>query len=190
MAVFLHDERDARAFAADLAERLRASGVAAAVYPYDDDRLNPYYVGTMAFLGSLVTFIAFLVTSVVALGVMNAMTLTMLERTREMGTFRALGYRTRHLLGLYVRESVLLAALALAGGLVLAYLASGVVNALDLRISPPGVPGTLPVRILPGALVTAGAAALLLPLTSLVTWLVVRRRARLTAAELMTMATA
>jgi putative ABC transport system permease protein len=190
IAVFLHDDRDAATFAADLGERLRAAGVAAAVYPYDDDRVNPFYVGTMAFLASLVTFIAFLVTSVVALGVMNAMTLTMLERTREMGTFRALGYRTRHLLGLYVRESALLAVFALVAGLALAYVASGVVNALDLRISPPGVPGTLRVYILPGAGVAAAAATLLLPLTSLVTWLVVRRRARLTTAELMTMATA
>ncbi|MCL4845341.1 MAG: FtsX-like permease family protein [Acidobacteria bacterium] len=190
LAVYLRDGRETATFAADLARRLESAGVASAVYAYDDDRLNPFYVGTMAFLASLVTFIAFLVTSVVALGVMNAMTLTMLERTQEMGTFRALGYRRRHLLGLYVRESVLLAAAALAAGLVLAYAASALVNALDLRISPPGVPGTLRVYIMPGAGVALAAAALLLPLTSLVTWLVVRRRARLETATLLTMATA
>jgi putative ABC transport system permease protein len=190
LAVFLQDERQAAPFAADLARRVAEAGVAAAVYTYDDERLNPFYVGTMTFLASLVTFIAFLVTSVVVLGVMNAMTLTMLERTQEMGTFRALGYRRGHLLGLYVRESVLLAAAALAAGLVLAYAVSALVNTLDLRISPPGVPGTLRVYIVPGAGVAFAAAALLLPLTSLVTWLVVRRRARLETATLLTMATA
>ncbi len=51
--------RETATFAADLARRLESAGVASAVYAYDDDRLNPFYVGTMAFLASLVTFIAF-----------------------------------------------------------------------------------------------------------------------------------
>jgi putative ABC transport system permease protein len=42
------------------------------------------------------------------LGVMNTMLMAVLERTREIGVLRALGWRRRAILGLILRESVLL----------------------------------------------------------------------------------
>ena len=95
VAGWLHDAADAAAVASDLRARLGAHGIAASVYTYEDYDVNPYYVGSMQFIASLVTFIGVLVVAVVVLGVFNATTLTVFERTREIGTFRALGYRRR-----------------------------------------------------------------------------------------------
>jgi ABC-type antimicrobial peptide transport system permease subunit len=59
--------------------------------------------------------ISFLAILVGGLGVMNTMLMAVLERTREVGVLRALGWRRRAVLGLILRESLLLSVL---GGLL------------------------------------------------------------------------
>jgi putative ABC transport system permease protein len=190
VAVYLKDWRQAGAVAAALPERLAAAGLDTDVYAFNDERLNPYYVGSMAFLGSMVLFIVILVGSVVGLGLMNATTLTVYERTREIGTFRAVGYTRSHIVRLFLRETTALAIVGVVGGLALALAVAAVVNLLDIRFSPPGVPGLVQLIITPGPLVCAIVAALLVPVSVLVTWIVVRRRVRIGTADLLTATTA
>jgi len=190
VAVFLRDVRDTEAFAADLRERLSARGARVEVYTYLDARVNPYYVGSMGFLTSMATFIVILVAAVVALGILNAGTLTVFERSREIGTFRALGYTRRQVAGLFVREALLLTVAGMALGLALAHSAALLVQGLNVRVTPPGVPGSLRLELTPGPLVYLGIMALLLPLSLLVTWVVVRRRVRERTSDLLTATTA
>lgn len=190
VAAFLRRADEAPAVAADLRAALAARGVPAEVFTFQDYDVNPYYVGTMQFLGSLVSVIAVLVVSVVVLGVVNAATLTVYERTRELGTFRALGYTRRQVSALFVREGLLLSIAAMAAGLVLAFGAAALVNAANVRFSPPGVPGTVQLTVTPNLTLAAAVAAGMLPLSLLATWLVVRRRVRERVADLLTATTA
>jgi putative ABC transport system permease protein len=189
-AAFLHDANEAERVAADLRARLAARGVPAGVYTYLDYDVNPYYVGTMTFLQSLVSFIAILIVGVVVLGVVNAATLTVYERTRELGTFRALGYTRRQLARLLVQEVTLLSVIALLAGLVLAFSIAWAVNAANIRFSPPGVPGSVRLEITPNLAVATIVAVAMLPLSLLATWLVARRRVRERVADLLTATTA
>jgi putative ABC transport system permease protein len=186
VAVFLRNARDTEAVAADLRRRLGDRGVRADVYTYLDGRVNPYYAGSMGFLTSMATFIVILVAAVVALGILNAGTLTVFERSREIGTFRALGYTRRRVVGLFVREVLLLTTAGMGLGLVLAHSAALLVVALNVRVTPPGVPGSLRLEVTPSPLVYLAITALLLPLSLLVTWLVVRRRVRERTSDLLT----
>lgn len=190
VAAFLREASDAAAVAADLRAALAAGGVPAEVFTYLDYDVNPYYVGTMQFLGSLVTIIGVLVVTVVVLGVVNAATLTVYERTRELGTFRALGYTRHQVTALFLREVLLLSLVAMAAGLVFAFGVAAAVNASGIRFSPPGVPGTIQLTVTPGAGVAAVVAAAMLPLSLLATWVVVRRRVRERVADLLTATTA
>jgi putative ABC transport system permease protein len=190
VAAFLHDAGDAEEVAADLRAGLRARGIPASVYTYLDYDVNPYYVGTMVFLRSLVTFIAILIVTVVVLGVVNAATLTVYERTRELGTFRALGYTRRQLARLLAQEMTLLSVVAIACGFVLAFSIAWIVNAADIRFSPPGVPGTVRLQITPNLAVAGLVAVAMLPLSLLATWAVARRRVRERVADLLTATTA
>ncbi len=52
--------------------------------------------------------ISFLAILIGGLGVMNTMLMAVLERTREIGVLRALGWRRKSVLGLIMRESLLL----------------------------------------------------------------------------------
>ncbi len=65
--------------------------------------------------GAMSDGIAFLAILVGGVGVMNTMLMAVLERTREIGVLRALGWRQRAILGLILRESLVL---GLLGGLV------------------------------------------------------------------------
>jgi putative ABC transport system permease protein len=178
LSIYLRDARDAARLAVELERAIRAAGVAVRVYPFHDERIGPYYAGTMPFLTALVGFIGLLVAAVVVLSILNAMTLSILERTRELGMLRALGFSRGEVLGLCLREALLLSAGAILGGLVLALVSASAINHAGLRFSPPGVPGSIQFMLTPTPALCAALAALILPLSVVASWLAVRRRTR------------
>lgn len=177
-AVYLKRAGDAERLARELEQELQAGGTKARVYAFSDERVGPLYAGTLPFLASLVGFIGVLVAAVVVLSILNAMTLALLERTRELGMLRALGFTRGQVLGLWVREAVLLAALSVTVGLTLALGVAAAVNGANLRFSPPGVPGTIQFLVTPTPALCAALAAALLPLAAVATWLAARRKVR------------
>ncbi|MBI5610450.1 MAG: FtsX-like permease family protein [Deltaproteobacteria bacterium] len=190
VALFLHNASDAPAVAADLGRALQAKGRKVDTYTYTDETWSPYYVGTMAFLGSMVGFITMLVSVVLVFTVAGAMTLTILERTREIGTWRALGFERRFVLGLLLREALLLSLVGLGIGLVLGLVGAAAINAGGFRFAPPGVAGTIAFLIKPAAWSCALQAALMPPGVLLATWWVSRSQLRKSPVTLLTAPTA
>jgi ABC-type lipoprotein release transport system permease subunit len=86
---------------------------------------------------SMVTQISFLAIFVGGLGMLNTMLMTVLERTREIGVLRALGWRRRRVLGMILRESLVLGAVGGICGMLLGLGLSGLVERV------PGVVGAL-----------------------------------------------
>ncbi len=74
------------------------------------------------------TTISLLAAVVGGLGMMNTVFMSVFERTREIGTLRALGWRRRRVLGLILRESLLLSLVSgvvgIIGGVLLGQLGS------------------------------------------------------------------
>lgn len=100
------------------------------------------------------------VLSVVAIGVMNTLLMSVMERTRELGIMMALGTRPRALVALVLYEALVLTAVGLAAGLTLGvplveYFGS---RGLDLSRyaaglqSIPGLTGIIRPVFLPGSL--------------------------------------
>lgn len=178
VAAFLRDARDAADVATAAARRLASAGLEVSVHRYDDPAVNPYYVGTKGFLGVLAGFIALLVAAVVALSVLNAMTLAVLERARELGTYRALGFTRGQLLGILLREAAVLSLLALATGLALGLGGAALVNAANLPFEPPGVGGRIQLVLSPDPLISVVIAVPLLALTLAATTIAVRRKVK------------
>lgn len=77
----------------------------------------PDFEASNAMLGA----ISALTIIVGGLGVMNTMLMAVLERTREIGVLRALGWRRRNVLDLILRESLILALLGNLGGIIVAF---------------------------------------------------------------------
>jgi putative ABC transport system permease protein len=189
ISLYLRDPRQAGAVERDLASRLRAAGVAFELHRFDDVDANPYYVGTLETLGALVGFIGLLVIAVATLSVLNAMTLTILERTRELATFRSLGFTRGQVTALFLREAAVLTAAGLVAGLVIGLAAAAGINAANIRFEAVGMAGTIQLLILPSPAVCAVAAAAYFPLSLAATWIAVRRRVGLPVANLLTAVT-
>lgn len=112
----------------------------------------------------IVDFVVFLI---VALGVLNTMTMSTFERTRELGVLGALGTRRRRILGMILLETILLGLIGFVLGVILAYAvlygignaSMGALGAGDIM----GVrmPKTIPISIQMGPLVSAAIVSML-----------------------------
>ncbi|HSM92167.1 MAG TPA: FtsX-like permease family protein [Anaeromyxobacteraceae bacterium] len=189
-AVYLRDPEDAPAVARDLAGSLERAGIAAELHRFDDPAASPYYTGTLAMTWAIVGFVGILVVIVAAISMLNAMTLTILERTRELATFRSLGFTRRQVTGLFLREATALTALGIAAGLGLGLLVSAAVGAAHVEIEPSGIAGTIPLRLVPTPAVCVGAAIAYFPCSLAATWLAVRRSVGRPVVQLLTAVTA
>lgn len=186
VAVFLRDSSRIPARAAELQAKLQAKGLDVSVHPFTDPAVNPFYMGTVGFLGVMAGFLGIVVFAVVALSILNSMTLSIIERTREIGTLRSLGFTRTQLQGLFVREGVVLTALGVGCGLVLAMVIAGLVNLRDVRVTPPGVPGSMQLVLTPNPGLCLGIAAILGVLSLIATVIATRRRTRQNIAQLIT----
>ena len=92
-------------------------------------------------------FIFAIVLIVVVMSVANAMSMSVVERTREIGTLRAIGLRRRGVVRLFAVESLLLVALGCAAGLALTFLLRAGINAADLTYVPPNSTDPVPLLV-------------------------------------------
>ena len=96
-----------------------------------DPLLRPWKLGATVFtLGGLLALL------VAALGLYSVMSYSVAQRTREMGVRIALGARAQTIVSMIVRQGVVLAALGVAGGIVVAILAGSRLQALLYNTSP------------------------------------------------------
>jgi ABC-type antimicrobial peptide transport system permease subunit len=128
--ITLHDPRQA--------ERVRDE--LEATFPEVDFALSSDATETMsdyAVMQEMVGQISFLAIFIGAVGMLNTMLMSVLERTREIGVLRAVGWRRRRVLGMILRESLVLGAI---GGICGILFGLGIGKAVELL---PGVWGTL-----------------------------------------------
>jgi putative ABC transport system permease protein len=189
-SVYLRDPGAAPAVGRDLAARLAAAGISAEIHAFDEPDANPYYAGTLQMLDVMLAFVGLLVVTVAALSMLNAMTLTILERTRELATFRSLGFTRGQVTGLFLREAMLLTAAGVAGGLLLGLAFSGMITAAGIRIEGSGMAGSVRLMLSPTLPGCVSAAAAYFPVSLLATWLAVRRSVARPVVHLLTAVTA
>lgn len=105
-------DTEARAAIDRVAREIQARFPRLLTYHTEEFARNNEIVGTTRATAWATSVIAF---GVAVLGVVNTMSMAVLERTREIGLLRAVGWRRRRVLGLLLSEAMLLTA---AGGVV------------------------------------------------------------------------
>jgi ABC-type antimicrobial peptide transport system permease subunit len=83
-------------------------------------------------MDAMMSGISFLAILVGGLGVMNTMLMSVLERTREIGVLRALGWRRRRVLFMIMKESLLLGLLGGLTGVAVAFGLSALLRAVPM----------------------------------------------------------
>jgi len=113
----------------------------------DFRELNPFFVQTMLMFDTIFGFVFLLIGSIVLFTVSNTMNTTVVERTVEIGTLRAIGLRRRGILNLFVVEGALLGLVGAILGAVLALVLSVVVNHSGMTWLPPASVAPLPFTV-------------------------------------------
>jgi putative ABC transport system permease protein len=88
------------------------------------------YIGIFGFMGAILTVVVFL-------AAINTTLMTVTERTREIGTLRALGARAGNVVNNFVAEAVLLGLAASGVGALLSIAISLGLNATGIVLPPP-----------------------------------------------------
>lgn len=107
--------------ARDVRDRLNAAyaakGVKARAFTWED--MGGPFIGGMLVTQFIATIMNFVMGIIVAAGVLNTVLMATFERTREMGTMRAMGARKRDVLAVFLAEGFFLGAIgALSGALL------------------------------------------------------------------------
>ena len=113
----------------------------------DFETLNPFYGQAMSMFSAIFGFIAVLIGAIVLFTVSNTMSMTIVERTVEIGTLRAIGLRRSGIRAMFVSEGALLGCLGAALGIAAALGMAWVINHLGLTWMPPGRIESLPLAV-------------------------------------------
>jgi putative ABC transport system permease protein len=105
---------------------------------HDFFEINSFYVQAEGFFASVFSFIAVIMGVVVLFTVSNAMSMSVVERTDEIGTTRALGVRRNRIRTQFLLEGGMLGLLGATLGVGLAFAATMAVNNSGLSWTPPG----------------------------------------------------
>ena len=108
---------------------------------------TPLYTQTLNFFHAIFLFIAVIMGVIVLFAVVNTMTMTVMERTNEIGTTRAMGVRRSGIRRQFLIEGWLLGAVGATGGVVLAVIIAILVNHAGLTWTPPGNASPVPFRL-------------------------------------------
>jgi len=142
------------------------------------NELSLFYSKVKGMFDMIFMFIFVIVLIIVVMSVVNTMGMAVLERTREIGTLRALGLKRRGVSLLFAIEGAMLGLLGTIFGIVLNVAVWAVIRAVEPTYIPPGVSSPVPliVSIVPQAMLILMVFLILLSLIAAI--LPARRAAR------------
>lgn len=109
--------------------------------------ISPWYNKVKDMFDIIFLFLFSIVFIIVVMSVINTMSMAVLERTREIGTLRALGLKRKGVMLLFGIESSLLGLCGTAGGMVLIFLGKGLLSLLEPTWVPPGISREIPLKV-------------------------------------------
>jgi putative ABC transport system permease protein len=159
ISVLLREPAHEAEAASRLTSRLNEAGMTLAVKTWRElalfyQQVRVLYLGIFGFMGTVLLVVVFLSTA-------NTTLMSVTERTREIGTLRALGARRQRITTGFILEGVLLALASSAAGALLSLLITLAINAAGIEMPPP--PGSakgfvITVMIIPSAYLVATLA--------------------------------
>src|SRR5436190_2609868 len=146
LVVFLKPKADEERAAERLERALNAAGYPVAIRHWRElavfyGQVRLLYIGIFGFVGAVLVVIVILSAAIV-------MTMAVAERTREIGTLRAMGTRPAGILRLFLAEGTALAIAGCTAGMLLALAIRAVLNASGIILPPPpGATHGMPIHV-------------------------------------------
>jgi putative ABC transport system permease protein len=183
--VVLHEVGDTPGGLERLSAALAAAGLDVAGRRWDElalfyRQVRLLYAGIFGFMGLVLVVVVLLATA-------NAMMMAVTERTREIGTLRALGTRPRAIRRMFLAESLLLALAGCLVGAVAALLVRTVLNHSGIVLPPPpGVTRGVPLYVKLYGVTFLASGVTMVATALLASYLPARRASRTPIVEALT----
>lgn len=173
-SIKLKDNIDSKDWIRDFHQEISSQNPALQALDWRDHQLGDLYKKTMSLLNIFRNFVTVVVAFISVLSVMNTMVKIVKERTREIGTLLSLGFQRTQVLGIFLLESLFLAALGCLAGAVFSILMTVVLNhsGITYKAGILSQPVYFQVLAAPGLYLTA--IALLLTVTMLTSYFACR----------------
>ena len=114
----------------------------------DFTELTPQYHQVLGLFGSIFVFIAVIMSVIVLFTVVNTMSMSVMERTNEIGTLRAMGVRRRGIRRQFLMEGLLLGLVGASAGVLLSLIIAAIINQSGVTWMPPGQVTPTPLLLL------------------------------------------
>ena len=122
-----------------------------------------YYAKVKTLYSAQFNVLQFIIAAVITVSISNALVMSVMERTSEIGTMMAMGSRRRTILGMFVAEGALVGLIGALVGVVLGWLLALAISAIGIPMPPsPGMDFSYVGRIAFTAPLAVGAAAVAL----------------------------
>ena len=131
--------------------------------------LADFYNKTVELYGKQFLFLKLIIATIVILSIFNTINMAIWERTREIGTIMAMGYKKADILKLFLAEGFILGFLGGAAGVILGILLAKGISIFGIPMPPP--PGatvgwTAFIKVVPHLLISSMAISLFASLFS------------------------
>ncbi len=123
---------------------------------HDFKELTPQYTQIISFMSAIFTFISVIMGVIVLFTIVNTMSMSVMERTNEIGTARAMGVRRSGIRRQFLIEGWMLGAIGATAGVILASILANWFNHAGITYTPPGQAYPVPLLLL-----TSGVGKLL-----------------------------
>ena len=185
LVVFVRRGVDENRVAGPLARALVSSGFPIVVRKWEDlavfyGQVKLLYIGIFGFVGAVLVVIVILSAAIV-------MTMAATERTREIGTLRAIGTRPARIQKMFLAEGAALAIAGCIAGAVIALVVRAVLNASGLILPPPpGATHGLPINVRLYPLAYAAGFVAMVGTMVAASWFPARRASRMPIVDALT----
>ena len=145
LTVLLDDVAQTEPMRKHLQSKLHAAGFDLEIKTWQE--LSSFYNQVHGMFDMIFGFIFLIVLTVVVMSVANSMGMTVIERTREIGTLRAIGLRSSGVVRLFTMESLLLTLIGCGSGLLFTVLVRYGINAANITYIPPNNVSPVPLLV-------------------------------------------
>lgn len=145
VTVLLASTEQTEALRTVLARELAEAGLELDIRTWNE--LSPFYTKVKKMFDVIFAISFLIVFTIVVMSVVNTFTMAVMERTREIGTLRALGVKQRGIVSLFSLESVVLGGFGSALGIALTLLVVALVGWLQPTWIPPQIARRVPLQI-------------------------------------------
>jgi putative ABC transport system permease protein len=143
----LHHTRDMPAARARIEQLLNTTFKGEDLEVRDFAELSPSFGQTIGLFKAIFGFIFILIGTIVLFLIGNTMSMSVVERTVEIGTLRSMGLKRRGIKWLFIQEATLLGIIGTALGVALSIAVAWLINHSHLTWTPPGKIDPVPLTI-------------------------------------------